>query len=59
MVVRLSNGTVVVAGQTHASAVDFAAEAAADLSPGGWLAAILALDPRRVLFAHDRAVWVP
>jgi N-acyl homoserine lactone hydrolase len=27
--------------------------------PSPWLARILELDPRRVVFAHDAAVWVP
>jgi hypothetical protein len=58
LVVRLDDGTVVLAGQTHAAAAEFAA-ATADPEPAGWFRAILDLDPRRVLFAHDQAVWEP
>jgi N-acyl homoserine lactone hydrolase len=57
LVVRLDDGTVVLAGQTHSSAAEFGVDAAA----GGpaWLDGLLALDPRRVLFAHDGTVWEP
>jgi glyoxylase-like metal-dependent hydrolase (beta-lactamase superfamily II) len=58
LVARLDDGTIVLAGQTHAGAAEFAT-AAADPDPGGWVRAILDLDPRRVLFAHDAAVWEP
>jgi len=71
LVVRCDDGTVVLAGQSHDHASDFTAhQLAADLNraattPGAlptypeWLPAILDLDPRRVLFAHDLAVWEP
>lgn len=70
LVVRQPDGTVILAGQTHASASDFAAGrlaataaaegAAAPLpEPDGWPARLLEFDPRRVLFAHDASVWEP
>lgn len=70
LVVRRADGTVVLAGQTHTSASAFAAaqlavEAVADgagpplPAPDPWVARLLAFDPRRILFAHDAAVWEP
>ena len=70
LVVRCSDGTVILAGQSHDSAGDFtydqlacraAAEGVAQPLPAhpDWLPRLLALDPRRVLFAHDNAVWEP
>jgi N-acyl homoserine lactone hydrolase len=61
LVVRLADGTVVLAGQSHDSASDFAADALAgrhhayEVPP--WMEQLLALDPRRIVFAHDHAVW--
>ena len=62
LAVRLPDGTVVLAGQAH----DFASEFShavmargADLAYRPWLDRILEFDPRRVLFAHDAAVWEP
>ncbi|MCF3119063.1 N-acyl homoserine lactonase family protein [Streptomyces arenae] len=70
LVVEQRDGTVVLAGQAH----DFASRFASDhmarraLSAGlepplpahrPWLDRLLAFDPRRVLFAHDHAVWEP
>lgn len=70
VVVRQSDGTVVVAGQSHDSATEFGRDtlalrarepgiAAEVTAPPDWVDRILSLDPRRVLFAHDAAVWVP
>ncbi|MEV3860965.1 N-acyl homoserine lactonase family protein [Streptomyces sp. NPDC050095] len=70
LAVRQSDGTVVLAGQAHDFASEFAADqlalrAAADgVEPPlpdcrPWLERILELDPRRVLFAHDCSVWEP
>jgi len=28
-------------------------------APSPWLARILEFDPKRVVFAHDAAVWLP
>jgi hypothetical protein len=69
-VVRQPDGTVVLAGQTHATASDFAAARLAATAaaqgagaplpePDGWPARLLEFDPRRVLFAHDASVWEP
>jgi N-acyl homoserine lactone hydrolase len=70
VVVRRSDGTVIVAGQSHDHADGFtgdvlARRAAADgagepvpLAPA-WMDRLLSFDPARVLFAHDNAVWTP
>ena len=70
LVVRCDDGTVILAGQSHESASDFAAdvravaaqhEGFADPLPSApaWLPRLLDLDPARVYFAHDGAVWEP
>jgi N-acyl homoserine lactone hydrolase len=71
VVVRRRDGTVVViAGQSHDAASDYAAEAlalrAADSDPSiavpappGWMSRLRDLDPARVYFAHDHSVWTP
>ncbi|MFC4035402.1 MBL fold metallo-hydrolase [Streptomyces polygonati] len=70
LVVRRPDGTVILAGQTHASASDFAAARLAATAvtegarpplpaPDSWPARLLDFDPRRVLFAHDASVWEP
>jgi N-acyl homoserine lactone hydrolase len=74
LVVQTWDGTVVLAGQSHDHASDFTADALAARWPGPdggtlpgdacpayppWMDDVLALDPRRVLFAHDEAVWEP
>jgi N-acyl homoserine lactone hydrolase len=62
VVVTTRDGTVIVAGQRHDNATAFtsdvlATEAALETPP--WLPDLLKLDPRRVVFAHDNAVWEP
>lgn len=71
LVVRRPDGTVIVlAGQSHDTASDYAADALAVRAAGdrpasavpvppAWVARLQALDPRRVYFAHDHAVWTP
>ena len=71
VVVRRTDGTVVVlAGQSHDTASDFSADALAVRAaadghgpplpvPPGWVERLLAMDPRRVYFAHDHAIWTP
>jgi len=54
VVLRCTDGTVILAGQTHETAAQWAADTT---SP--WLARLLAMDPRQVLFAHDETVWTP
>ena len=58
VVVTQADGTVVVAGQSHDNADLFAGDVLS-ASPPPWMDRILALDPRRVVFAHDNAVWTP
>jgi N-acyl homoserine lactone hydrolase len=70
-VVRLPDGSVVVAGQSHDTSTAYAADVLAlralrDGHPpplpeprGAWVARIQQLDPRMVVFAHDHSVWVP
>jgi len=61
---------VVLAGQSHDTAsawsADVLAASAARLGhteplpvPPAWMARLLEFDPRRVVFAHDAAVWEP
>jgi len=70
LVVRGGDGVVVVAGQSHDSASDFARDVLARRAHGDgragplpepppWVERLCALDPSRVVFAHDHAVWVP
>ena len=70
VVVRRADGTLVVAGQSHDTATAFgtdvmASEALRDRhgrdlpTPPEWVDTLLAFDPRRIVFAHDRAVWEP
>jgi N-acyl homoserine lactone hydrolase len=70
LVVRCTDGTVILAGQSHDNATAFGSdqlawqarqEGAAEPLPAyaPWLPRLLELDPRRVMFAHDRAVWEP
>ncbi|MFB7310208.1 N-acyl homoserine lactonase family protein [Streptomyces sp. NPDC056192] len=70
LAVRQSDGTVVLAGQAHDFASDFAADQLARHAQlegleqplptyRPWLDRLADLDPRRVLFAHDCAVWEP
>ena len=70
LVVTEADGTVVVAGQSHDSASDYAADVLSlqprragyadplPLAPA-WVDYLQSLDPRRVVFAHDHSVWVP
>lgn len=70
LVIHCEDGTVVLAGQTHETASAFSADmlarrargegAAGPLPiPPAWIERILELDPARVLFAHDQAIWEP
>ncbi|MBL1119254.1 N-acyl homoserine lactonase family protein [Streptomyces sp. 110] len=70
LAVRQSDGTVILAGQAHDFASEFTSDhlarrAALDgvaqpLPPyRPWLDRLLDFGPRRVLFAHDCAVWEP
>ena len=69
--VECDDGSVVLAGQAHDTtsqwSADVLAARAAELgheprrsrTASPWMQRILAFDPRRVVFAHDAAVWVP
>lgn len=70
LVVECDDGTVVLAGQSQDTASDWSADALASVAGAlghqqplpqapEWMARLLAFDPRRVLFAHDAAVWEP
>ena len=70
LVVVCEDGSVVLAGQSHDTASawssDVLAARARDLGHAeplplapGWVDRLLAFDPRRVVFAHDAAVWEP
>ena len=70
LVVRASDGTVILAGQSHDTTTAFAADALAVQArrdghgdplpvPPAWVDTLLSLDPARVVFAHDASVWVP
>ncbi|WP_413809967.1 MBL fold metallo-hydrolase [Streptomyces sp. OE57] len=70
LAVRQSDGTVILAGQAHDFASEFTSDhlartAALDgMAPPlppyrPWLDRLIGFDPRRVLFAHDCAVWEP
>jgi N-acyl homoserine lactone hydrolase len=70
LVVRRPDGVVIVAGQTHDTATEYAADQLAWRAhrdahgqplPGipDWIGTIQRLDPRLVYFAHDRSAWIP
>jgi N-acyl homoserine lactone hydrolase len=70
LIVRLGEGTVIVAGQSHDTASAYGADvlaweasrdhhdAVVPLTPA-WIDRLAQLDPRRVVFAHDHVVWEP
>lgn len=59
LVVECADGSVVLAGQSHDVASAWSADALdLPLAPP-WMERLLAFDPRRVVFAHDAAVWEP
>jgi N-acyl homoserine lactone hydrolase len=69
--VRTADGTVILAGQAHNNAFEYTSEQLAwrarrerhvnDASIGfrPWIERLQSLDPKRVVFAHDYAMWVP
>ena len=70
LVVECVDGSVVLAGQSHDTASGWSADAlAASAASMGhapplpsapvWMERLLAFDPKRVVFAHDAAVWEP
>ena len=70
LVLLLPDGTVVLAGQSHDTASAWSADVLARRARGdeepqrlpvlaAWLERLAEFDPRRVVFAHDHAVWEP
>jgi N-acyl homoserine lactone hydrolase len=70
LVSRHRDGTVIVAGQSHDTATQYAADQLAwqahrdGHSPPlpdvpEWIGVLQQFDPRVVYFAHDRSVWIP
>jgi N-acyl homoserine lactone hydrolase len=69
LVVRRPDGAVIVAGQSHDTATQYAADQLAWLARRDdndqpllpipdWVDTLQRLDPRMVYFAHDRSVWM-
>jgi N-acyl homoserine lactone hydrolase len=70
LVVRRPNGALIVAGQSHDTATQYAADQLAWRAQRDahgqplptfpdWIDALQQFDPRMVYFAHDRSVWTP
>ena len=70
VVLECEDGSIVLAGQAHDTASGWSADAlAARASEIGyesplplaspWMARLLEFDPKRVVFAHDAADWIP
>lgn len=70
VVLECDDGSIVLAGQAHDTASQWSADVLAAQADGlghaaplplptPWMTRILAFDPRRVVFAHDAAVWLP
>ncbi|MEO6884980.1 MAG: MBL fold metallo-hydrolase [Jatrophihabitantaceae bacterium] len=70
LVVECDDGTVILAGQSHDTASDWSSDALTVAARGlghadplptapSWMARLLEFDPKRVLFAHDAAIWEP
>lgn len=70
VVLECEDGSIVLAGQAHDTASAWSADALAARAPGlghepplplpsPWMSRLLEFDPKRVVFAHDAAVWLP
>jgi N-acyl homoserine lactone hydrolase len=70
VLVRRSDGVVILAGQSHDTAAQYSADQLAWRAhqeghsqplpnPPDWIETFQRFDPRLVYFAHDRSVWVP
>ncbi len=70
LVAVCDDGSIVLAGQSHDTASAWSSDALAararalghaDPLPAypAWMTRLLEFDPRRVVFAHDAAVWIP
>jgi len=70
LIVRRTDGALIVAGQSHDTATEYAADQLAWRARRDghsqplptvpdWIDALQQFDPRMVYFAHDRSVWTP
>ena len=70
LIVRRDDGAVIVAGQSHDTATQYAADQLAWRAHRDghgqplpaipeWIDTLQQLDPRMVYFAHDHSVWIP
>jgi N-acyl homoserine lactone hydrolase len=70
LVVHRADGVVIVAGQSHDTATQYAADQLSWRAHRdghgqplpcipGWIDTLQQLDPRMVYFAHDRCAWIP
>ena len=70
IVLECEDGSIVLAGQAHDVASQWSADVMAARAlrlghepplprPSPWMDRLLEFDPRRVVFAHDHAVWTP
>jgi N-acyl homoserine lactone hydrolase len=70
VVVRRADGTIIVVGRSHDTATAHGADALACRAVADghgtplpavppWIELLQRLDPARVVFAHDNAVWTP
>lgn len=70
VVLECEDGSIVLAGQAHDLASHWSADVLAARatmlghepplpSPSPWMDRLLEFDPKRVVFAHDHAVWTP
>lgn len=70
VVLECEDGSIVLAGQAHDIASDWSADVLAARAlklghepplptPSPWMDRLLQFDPKRVVFAHDHAVWSP
>jgi N-acyl homoserine lactone hydrolase len=70
LVIRRPDGVVIVAGQSHDTATQYAADQLSWQARRdghsqplpevpGWIDTLQQLDPRVIYFAHDRCVWTP
>ena len=70
VVIECEDGSIVLAGQSHDAASHWSADVLAARAPelghepplpvaSPWMSRLLEFDPKRVVFAHDAAVWVP
>lgn len=70
VVLECEDGSIVLAGQAHDTASAWSADALAAQAAGlghqaplplasPWMSRLLEFDPKRVVFAHDAAVWMP